>query len=63
MYMCLILLVHGLGTEVLHPRWPSKSGIILFRVISPVEFFWTYEFSKVQDFLVDLASHGVPEEI
>ena len=30
---------------------------------SPVEFFWTYEFSKVQGFLVDLASHGVPEEI
>ena len=31
---------------------------------SPVfEIFWTYEFSKVQGFLVDLASHGVPEEI
>ena len=23
----------------------------------------TYEFSKVQGFLADLASHGVPEEI
>ena len=30
---------------------------------SPVDFFGTYEFSKVQGFLVDLASHGVPEEI
>ena len=27
---------------------------------SPVEKFVTYEFSKVQGFLVDLASHGVP---
>ena len=30
---------------------------------TPVELFWTYEFSRVQGFLVDLASDGVPEEI
>ena len=50
------ILVRLCFKNILSPIWH-------FYIVVQVEICLTYELYKVQGFLVDLASHGVPEDI